>query len=485
MFGNLGPLLDSRMVLNDSLNADNFNVCHLNAQSMVPRNSSTKFDEMKYIFDDCKYDIIGVSETWLKSYVSDGCVAINGFQIFRNDRCWMRGGGVCIYVSDRYKVRVVNDYMDEGNIESLFVEVNINESKLLVGIIYLPHGKFSECEDLLIDLSTRYNNAIFMGDFNTDLFSNSSIVRNFCDRSNLSVVHNSLPTHINEVHFSSSLIDYFFVSNIDLVNQKKQYQFPALNSGHAIISISYQLRKVGQLKEFFYRDYRKMDSERCMSIISELVILNFFSINNVEEQSKLFNDIVSKAFVDSVPLKRCEPRKSDKWLESVELKKAKVNRDLAWSAYYECSTLNNRKIYCKYRNKVKSVIRRLRRSNDVSFFSSCSQSQMWSRLKSSGVYDNDNASNSFLDIEEFNQQCLLPPIDHNRSRNHFFQGRNGFTFRNVDSLEIFEAMVSIKKNSVGPDGIPLKFLKIIFPIISPYFTFHLNSIITFSIFLKC
>lgn len=82
---------------------------------------------------------------------------------------------------------------------------------------------------------------------------------------------------------------------------------------------------------------------------------------------------------------------------------------------------------------MKSVIRRLRRSNDVSFFSSCSQSQMWSRLKSSGVYDNDNASNSFLDIlelEEFNQQCLLPPIDHNRSGNHFFQGRNGFTFRN-------------------------------------------------------
>ena len=59
-----------------------------------------------------------------------------------------------------------------------------------------------------------------------------------------------------------------------------------------------------------------------------------------------------------------------------------------------------------------------------------------------------------------------------------------FTFRNVDSSEIFDAMTSVKTNSVGPDDIPIKFLKIIYPVISRHFTFLLNSIITRSIYPK-
>lgn len=80
------------------------------------------------------------------------------------------------------------------------------------------------------------------------------------------------------------------------------------------------------------------------------------------------------------------------------------------------------------------------------------------KLKSNGVVDNEN-TDFFMNVDEFNEYSILPSIDDLDS--NLFQCGNGFTFRNVDSLEIFDAMTSIKTNSVGADGIPIKFLKII------------------------
>lgn len=230
MLSNLGPLLCDSTFLNSNLDITNFNVCHFNAQSIAPKNSSEKLQEIRHLFNNCKYDVIGISETWLKNYITSTGISINGFQMVRNDRNWMRGGGVCLYVSKKLKVKVIDNFMNEGNIETLFVEISLGKNnKILVGVIYLPHGNFSGCEALIMDLTGRYNNCIIMGDFNTDIYTKSHIVRDFCSRSNLNIIHNCIPTHINVFHNTSTLIDYFFVSNRDLVIQKTQYQFPPLN----------------------------------------------------------------------------------------------------------------------------------------------------------------------------------------------------------------------------------------------------------------
>lgn len=366
MFCNLGPIISNSKFINSSIDTNYFNVCHFNAQSMAPRNNSMKFDEIKHLFDDCKYDIIGVSETWLKSYISDKSVEIKGFKTFRNDRCWRRGGGVSLYISDKLKVRLVSNYMNEGIVESLFVEIiKNNNDKLLIGVIYLPHGNFADCEDFISDLSSRYENTIIMGDFNTDLFVKSATVRSFCFRSNLSIVHNSLPTHIQEFHNTSTLIDYFFVSKMDLVKTSAQYQIPALNSGHAIISLSYKFQISGQSEEKFYRDYRNIDIDKCISCFNELSDSNFFYVDCVETQSELFGTIVKRAFDEGVPLRKFNRVRTECWMNSYEVRTATLNRDLAWSAYCENNTLNNRRIFCKYRNKAKYIIRKERKRYNI------------------------------------------------------------------------------------------------------------------------
>lgn len=71
MLCNLEPLLCVGASLNHNLN-----ICHFNAQSIAPKSSSIKLLEIKKVFENSKYGIIGITETWLKSYITNTGVRI-------------------------------------------------------------------------------------------------------------------------------------------------------------------------------------------------------------------------------------------------------------------------------------------------------------------------------------------------------------------------------------------------------------------------
>lgn len=58
-------------------------------------------------------------------------------------------------------------------------------------------------------------------------------------------------------------------------------------------------------------------------------------------------------------------------------------------------------------------------------------------------------------------------------QSHSNFSRHSFSFRNASSVEVLDAANSIKSNDIGLDGIPLRFLKLTFPMILPFLT--LNS----------
>lgn len=240
MLDNLGTVIGNNSMFSTILDGPGLKLAHINAQSLTPGSRSTKFDEIRNLFNDSIIDIIGVSETWLSACVASNCVGIHGFNIYRNDRIIRRGGGVCLYISNKLKTRYGK--MEEGLFESLFVEIMTGRGQnILVGVIYLPHRIFNACRDDIIDITSRYENVVLMGDFNVDIFTRREEVYAFCNRSSLSVVHNSQPTHYSSSRLSTSLIDYYFVSNIDQVQSKGQFQLPALNSNHSMICITYNV----------------------------------------------------------------------------------------------------------------------------------------------------------------------------------------------------------------------------------------------------
>ena len=76
-------------------------LCHLNVQSLMP-----KMDEVRAVLMEARRPVIlGISETWLDSSISDGEIKIQGYNHYRRDR-GNRGGGVLVYVPITCRCRV-------------------------------------------------------------------------------------------------------------------------------------------------------------------------------------------------------------------------------------------------------------------------------------------------------------------------------------------------------------------------------------------
>nr|CAI5846780.1 unnamed protein product [Callosobruchus analis] len=55
------------------------------------------------------YDVFAVSETWLSKNISSDVVKISHYSFFRQDR-GSRGGGVGIYIKNKFVAHLLNDY---------------------------------------------------------------------------------------------------------------------------------------------------------------------------------------------------------------------------------------------------------------------------------------------------------------------------------------------------------------------------------------
>lgn len=110
-----------------------FNVCHINAQSLLP-----KLDEFRLLFECSGIDAICISETWFNPHINDNIYKLNGYRIYRSDRV-SNGGGVAIYIRDNIASKLIYSYNEPGDIELVFIEVNFDGNKMLLGSVYRPN----------------------------------------------------------------------------------------------------------------------------------------------------------------------------------------------------------------------------------------------------------------------------------------------------------------------------------------------------------
>ena len=120
------------------------------------------------------YDIICVTETWLKDFFLDSEILDTGYSIFRRDRAEREGGGVLIAVKDNLDCRRRSDL--ETGLEMLCVELNlVCSSKIVISAIYrLPDSTPSYDIHSVTEFTTHLNNSarllkshsLILGDFN-------------------------------------------------------------------------------------------------------------------------------------------------------------------------------------------------------------------------------------------------------------------------------------------------------------------------------
>lgn len=119
-------------------------ISHINIRSIV-----NKMDSLKLLLKDKPFDIITISETWLKPSIPDCEVTIPGYSCVRQDRMGGKnGGGTIIYVRDGIPYRLRTD-LGSLSSESCVIEVTrLKCKKLFTWVVYkapdIPHDTFTE-----------------------------------------------------------------------------------------------------------------------------------------------------------------------------------------------------------------------------------------------------------------------------------------------------------------------------------------------------
>lgn len=474
-------------------NLEGVKIGHLNVQSLNP--SLPKFPDIYNLFLNSNLDVIGVSETFLKPAVFDKAIEIPGFKVFRCDRMDRIGGGVLFYVSNKLDAKCIYSYSNSGNISScyecLFLEIKLQSSVLLLGVAYVPPSSSPlALEETINSLSNKYENFVLVGDFNTNLLSlvGSSLIENLCIRNNINVKHNNTPTHYDVYHNSQSLIDFFLIDSIGKVNCSSQCSVSASISKHSFIFIDFGCSPIrySSPTSYSYRNVNAIDVNALLDEACHIDLSPILRTSDVDLQLSLLNDafnILLNKFAPIITKTRTRKQKFP-FIKNPDLKASKVLRELAFSEYKRNPSSQNWSVYCRNRNKVTKLIRKLKIEHSSNLFSpSLPTKKIWSTLKSLGTTSTQEEISSSFDVNSVNnyfvQNCSPSLL---RSDTTLPEHSNSFSFRSIDSNELWIAMCSVKSNAVGFDGTPIAFIRMLFPAFNQFFLFFVNSIFTTSKF---
>ena len=94
-----------------------------------------KQDELEVLVSSLSWDVIGISETWWNES-HDWSAGMEGYGLFRRDRQGRRGGGVALYVRERFDCTALT--VSDDVVESLWARIRgmVKKGDVVVGVYY-------------------------------------------------------------------------------------------------------------------------------------------------------------------------------------------------------------------------------------------------------------------------------------------------------------------------------------------------------------
>ena len=138
------PSATSQTIDSDPLDtsADSERVVPLYIYYQNVRGLRTKIDDFFVAVSDNEYDVIILTETWLKDEINSVQLFGAGYNVYRKDRIpevtgRSRGGGVLIAVKNSFSSTPCVACID-NDLEHLWVNVECTERRVCLGVVYIP-----------------------------------------------------------------------------------------------------------------------------------------------------------------------------------------------------------------------------------------------------------------------------------------------------------------------------------------------------------
>ncbi|CAF4837513.1 unnamed protein product [Pieris macdunnoughi] len=466
------------------------NVIHINAQS-VPAHHL----DLLTTFVSNEIHAILISETWLCPTLSSLSYSIPGFNLIRNDRVGMRGGGVAIYLRSHIHYTIINmspQPPPPNACEHLLIEVMLSKTKILLGVFYSPSllvDYFAGFDNTLERFVPLYKNIVIMGDFNTCLLKDDCRSKKLLSITDSYNLHNLPLRATHKVPGSTpSLLDLIFTSSPDLVTNHGQLPAVAF-SHHDLLYLSLNL-KPPKLKPtvVLRRNFAAIDTKRLLIDAAKIDFSSIYECPTINGKVDLLNASITNLFDIHAPLRPVKLKHLPApWLND-EIKTLINQKNRAKAKLRTAKTDKERVLYKTLRNRCNTRCRDAQRRHIHDSVSNGDPSKIWKFLKSLGV-GKPPCPSMPPDIEvnslnaHFTSHSTSSNIDLALTLEYISSlprpSFPSFSFTEFSSQKVESSISSIHSNAVGSDLIGramiIPIVSLVLPVITHIFNFSISS----------
>ena len=371
---------------------ERFSFIHINSRSV-----SHNFDELCSMLAelDHEFTAIGISETWFHSNTVVSMFNINGYTLVHSDRQNKIGGGVGIYISNKYDYVIRSDLSrNTPEYDSLFIELKFRKKKsVLIGCVYrVPN---TDAKHFIDDMNTHLdvmdidNKEIYiMGDFNLNLLNadaheNTNIFFNAMLAHNLYPIIDK-PTRISRT--SSTLIDNIFSNSL---HDKSSGLIIADISDHLpIFCVVNQMHVFPNTQSNVPIKTRNISFENIRKFKNELKDIDWTQIYEIDDVNDCYNKFM---YIFHALYDKCFPEKVVKPDPKCKFKKPWLTRGLfrsirkkqrLYKSYLKTPSENHKKKYKQYKNKLTKLLHAAKKDYYTTIFIRIkgNSKKMWNKI---------------------------------------------------------------------------------------------------------
>lgn len=466
-------------------------ICHVNVENLIVHR-----DNFINAFGSSKFDVITISETFLKPVIPSTPYLMQEFHLIRHDREGKEGGGLAVFVRKCFTFKIIakSDSVYCRKPEFLILELSMSLSwKLLVCLVYRPPkiGHINEVFDIIENMLPVYNNIVLIGDLNTDLYTD----RAFADKTQLLELVNRLNLHVLPMRptyhrpNSDSWLDLIILNDLVRVKQFGQTAISGLSYHDMIfVELNLKTRIFVDKRTVTIRDFKNLKVE---ALLTECKSLNWTDVNlsdDIDNKVQILEDNINVLFNKHVPMRVISKKRNPcPWLND-EIRSLMKQRDQLYRRYVRTKDRAFWEDYRTHRNRVKRIIRDARNSHLSNFLNEKPSKDIWNCLRENGSgkepkslsdpkVDLNNLNDFFCGVQNNVNMDLINYYRLQRNNNY-----NSFQFQVVDCDFVSKCMTEISSNAIGNDNVSLRFLKILFDEIKPVVCHILNFSLSNSVY---
>ena len=295
---------------------DDIIIAHINIRSMCKN-----IDDFLYDISNLNHSILTFSETWL-SDSSQHLYDIPNFNAFHKNRENKRGGGVAIYVSDKYLCSSISELSCSlPFIESVFVLAEIGNAQCIIGNIYRPPSSdirefLTHMYDIMDILISKYINCklLITGDFNIDLLKIQKS-QDMLEYYLLMTSYGFLPYILRPTRvtgFSATLIDHIWFNDNSCVRSSGIILSGATDHFPIYINLNFQPIQNDNIYVFHYKRINNIRNNNLFkTLISDYDWSAIFEESCVESLYNTFHSKLSEIYNECFPLLQRKRKKLD------------------------------------------------------------------------------------------------------------------------------------------------------------------------------